>query len=245
MNKILEYKDFIGSVKDIDFKNRVVTGYLSSFCNIDYAGDIIQKGAFSKSIKERKEQIYFLNQHKWEQPHGKFSTLVEDDKGLYFESTPMVKGVSYSEDVLKLYDAGVLKEHSIGFITLKSDIENNNRIIKEIKLFEGSNVTLGANSNTPFTGLKNMTFEQIEDRSRVLYKAIKNGNFTDETFVLLEYALKELQLQAYLLGKKEDETLSIEEPLNDTLDENSKSLYTINEFIKNIKSNGKRIETSP
>ena len=30
---ILEYKDFTGSVKDVDIKNRVITGYLSNFGN--------------------------------------------------------------------------------------------------------------------------------------------------------------------------------------------------------------------
>ena len=200
---ILQYKDFTGSVKDVDVKSKTVTGYLSAFGNKDFDGDIIEKGAFKKSINERKDQIFFLNQHNWQQPHGKFTTLIEDEKGLYFESTPFVSGVTYSEDALKLYEAGIIKEHSIGFVTMKDDYdeESKTRYLKELKLYEGSNVTLGANSSTPFTGFKNMTLKDINDRCTLLYKAIRNGDFTDDTFVLLEYALKELQFEAYELGK--------------------------------------------
>ena len=200
---MLEYKDLTGSVKDIDVKGRIITGYLSNFGNKDFDGDIIEEGAFSKSINERKEQIFFLNQHNWKQPHGKFNVLKEDNKGLYFESNPLID-TTYSSDVLKLYAAGVIKEHSIGFNVIKSDGKNGDRSIKEIKLYEGSNVTLGANPDTPFTGFKS-TLKEIEDKTSAIYKAIRNGEFTDETFILLEYALKQLQQEAYQLGKSLDE----------------------------------------
>lgn len=216
MKGLLEFKSVIGEVKDVDMQKRRITGYLSSFDNKDYDNDIIVKGAFTKSIQERKNDIFFLNQHNWAQPHGKFDELEEDIKGLRFVSNPLIKGVSYSDDVLKLYEAGVIKEHSIGFITVKAenDSKQDARIIREVKLFEGSNVTLGANSNTPFTGMKNLSLKDINDKCSVLYKAIRNGNFTDETFVILEYALKDLQLQAYELGKKALDNK--DEPLGNT-----------------------------
>ena len=229
----LEFKNLTGEVKDVDMSGRRVTGYLSSFDNKDFDNDIIVKGAFTKSIMERKNDIFFLNQHNWAQPHGKFNILQEDSKGLYFESEPLID-TSYSSDTLKLYEAGIVKEHSIGFITVKAENDNkaNARLIKEVKLFEGSNVTLGANSQTPFTGTKSLTLTQINDKCTALYKAIKTGTFTDETFVLLEYALKDLQTQAYNLGKtsleKEplilDTQKSIEPNIINTLKEFTNSL---------------------
>lgn len=235
MNQMLEIKDFVGSVKDVDTKNNIVTGYLSNFGNIDHDGDVIEKGAYKKSINERKNDIFFLNQHNWHQPHGKFNVLEEDSKGLYFESAPLTKGVSYSDDVIKLYEAGVIKEHSVGFITIKDEYSksDNARIIKEVKLYEGSNVTLGANSNTPFTGFKSLTLTELNDRGNVLYKAIRNGNFTDETFTLLEYALKDIQLQAFELGKKSLET---HEPSVDTQEKSNEPIIinTLDNFIKSL-----------
>ncbi len=212
---MLEYKSINAQVKDVDVKNRIITGYLSNFDNKDYDNDIIVKGSFKKSLTERKDNIYFLNQHNWSQPHGKFNVLQEDSKGLYFESTPMIKGVSYSDDALKLYEAGIVKEHSIGYSVVKSDYDKkeNARVIREIKLYEGSNVTLGANPETPFTGFKSLTLKEANDEVNKIVKMLRNGTLTDETFTLLEFALKQLQKQMYDLGKK---SLKEKEPHDST-----------------------------
>jgi len=226
---MLEIKDFTGELKDIDTKKRIATGYLSSFTTVkDAYGDIIEKGAFVKTINERKNDIYFLNQHNWKQPHGKFNVLKEDNKGLYFESSPLID-TTYSSDLLKLYEAGIVKEHSIGYNTIKSeyDSKSETRTIKEIKLYEGSNVTMGANSDTPFMGMKS-SLKEIDDQSKKLYKAIRNGTFTDETFTLLELALKQLQLEAYELGKK-----TLKEPLLNT-QEPLEFINIINQFRKEL-----------
>ena len=228
MDSLLKFKSYGNSLKDVDVKKRIVTGYLSNFDNKDHDGDIIVKGAFSKSLNERKADIYFLNQHNWKQPHGKFAVLKEDSKGLYFESEPLID-TSYSSDALKLYDAGIINEHSIGFQAIKSDKESQGRILKELKLYEGSNVTMGANSNTPFTGFKSLTLKEVNDKAQKIFKAVKNGTFTDETFLLLEFALKELQSEAYILGTKSQ---IIVEPLKDTQD--VKFADAINEYLKTV-----------
>jgi HK97 family phage prohead protease len=197
---ILDYKNHFGQVKDVDMKGRRVSGYLSAFDNKDSDGDVIVKGAYAKSLNERKGEIFFLNQHNWSQPHGKFDELKEDSTGLYFVSNPLID-TTYSTDTLNLYEAGIIKEHSVGFITVKDEIKSDARYIKEIKLYEGSNVTLGANSQTPFTGFKS-SLKEIDDQSKRILKALRDGTFTDDTFILLEVALKQLQQEAFELGKK-------------------------------------------
>lgn len=209
------------SVSDVDLKNRVVTGYLSSFDNVDHSGDIIVKGAYTKTLKERRNEIVFLNQHRWEQPHGKFAVLQEDQKGLYFESEPLIK-TSYSEDALKLYDAGIMTDHSVGFVTITKETKGQNRILKELKLYEGSNVTIGDNPNTPFTGFKSLSLTETNDKISTILKFFKNGTVTDETFYLLEIALKDLQKQAYEIGSS---LLKPEVKANTEVD-------TINDFLK-------------
>lgn len=206
----------LGAIKDVDTKKGIVTGYLSSFDTKDYDNDIIVKGAYTKSITERKDGIFFLNQHNWAQPHGTFSVLVEDSKGLYFESNPLI-GTTYSQDTLKLYEAGIIKEHSVGFITVKSEYDKKEqaRIIKEIKLLEGSNVTLGANPNTPYLGMKSLNIQEANDQVKLIVKMLRNGSLTDETFNTLEIALKQLQKQMYELGKK-DSLEAKNEPLDST-----------------------------
>lgn len=226
--KIFETKDFTGVVNDVDVKGRVVTGYLSVFGNIDRHSDIIEPGAFKKSISERRNDIYFLNQHDWKQPHGKFSVLKEDEYGLYFESEPLID-TTYSNDVLKLYEAGIIEQHSIGFIPIQKHIKSSVRHLTELQLFEGSNVTIGANDKTRFLGTKT-NIKQINEKTTQLIKAIRNGNFTDDTFMLMEIAVKQLQSDAFEYGK----TLNQKGIEPSTVDTRAKDLADyINNFTKN------------
>ncbi len=200
----LEYKELTAELKDIDSKTRVVQGYLSKFDNLDLDNDIMERNAFTKTLSERKGKIFFLNQHDWKQPHGLFKSLEVDDYGLKFESNPL-PNTSYSNDALELYEKGIVKEHSIGFITIKDEYDTKTgvRKLKEVALYEGSNVTLGANPEAVLTGLKSFTKKDLRDREKAILKAFKNGTFTDETFGLLEIALKELQKYTADLAVKE------------------------------------------
>ena len=227
MNPFLELKN-TGTVKDIDSKSRVVSGYLSNFGNVDSDSDIIVKGAFAKSIAERKDKIFYLLQHNWEKPLGKFNVLQEDEKGLYFEAE--IANTSYGNDLIELYASGIVNEHSIGYNTIKSEYDSKTEIrtIKEVKLWEGSAVTMGANSATPFLGFKSELKDLQEKQSKII-KAIKEGSFTDETFIMLEYSLKQLMAEAYELKSTQNE----QEPPVSTLE--SIEPQEINNLFTNFK----------
>lgn len=194
--QVIGYKGMAPVIKDLDRKNGVVTGYFAQFGEVDSDMDMIAKGAFAKSLMENgsdssKPRIMHLYQHDVQKPLAKPHVLREDDYGLYFESK--IVGTSYGEDVLKLYEAGVINEHSIGFQTVKSQPREGYSEIQEVKLFEGSTVTFGANENTPFMGFKDMSPVDAVERLDVLTSAVRKGTFTDETFHLLELQLKQVQ----------------------------------------------------
>ncbi|RYE16678.1 MAG: hypothetical protein EOP45_17080, partial [Sphingobacteriaceae bacterium] len=92
------------------------------------------------------------------------------------------------------YKEGVLNEHSIGFKTIKSVNRGNYREIQEVKLFEFSSVTFGANANTPFLGFKSQ-FETPEDIAQQFDKVEKmlKGEITPETTALLSIYLNQLK----------------------------------------------------
>lgn len=229
----LEFKNHTGDVKDVDLKGRRITGYLSAFGNEDSDGDIIEKGAYKRTLDNRKDQIFFLNQHNWNQPHGKFDELKEDAHGLYFVSNPLID-TSYSMDALKLYEAGIVKEHSVGFNTIKDEVKNGVRYIKEIKLYEGSNVTLGANSNTPFNGFKSLNKKEVDAELKKFTKAFRSGTFTDETFGLLELAIAQLMKQSADLAVEEYKTSL--QPADKHLDSMTEATKTINEYLNSKKN---------
>jgi HK97 family phage prohead protease len=233
MKGLLEYKNFTAEIKDIDAKSMTVTGYWSKFGNVDYDDDIIAMGAATKTIAERgpmgSNEIFFLNQHNWAQPHGKPMVLEAQEKGIYFESK--IAPTSYGKDALVLYAEGIVVQHSIGFSTVKADYDQKTgvRTIKEIKLYEGSNVTLGANPETPFTGFKSLTMAEINDQISKMMKLLKDGSLTDEGFGRLEIALKQFQLEAFNLGKN---SLLEQEPVIATPDADEPNILT--EIIKHL-----------
>jgi HK97 family phage prohead protease len=196
--KNISFKNYDASIKDLDVATGIVTGYFSQFNSIDLDGDVIMPGAFTKTIAERgpdslKPEIAYLWQHDTYKPLGKLMVLREDNFGLYFEAK--MSDTTYGQDALKLYRDGVITQHSIGYQVIKSvettmEMEEEVEQIYEVKLWEGSAVTFGANPNTPFTGFKSV--KEREDRIKTLVKAIKNGTYTDETFGLIEFELLKL-----------------------------------------------------
>jgi len=233
MKGLLEYKNYNAEIKDMDSERMTVTGYFASFGNTDYDEDIIMPGAATKTIAERgpmgSNEIFFLNQHNYAQPHGKPMVLEAQERGIYFESK--IAPTSYGRDAMILYAEGIVVQHSIGFSTIKSDYDQKTgiRMIKEIKLYEGSNVTLGANPETPFMGFKSLTMAEINDQISKMIKLLKDGSLTDEGFGRLEIALKQFQLEAFTLGKN---SLSDAEPTLVTPEQDEPNILT--ELIKHL-----------
>lgn len=227
--KNIEHKNLEASEKitDVDTNKRVITGYLSQVDVEDKGNDIIEKTAFTKTLSERKNDIYFLNQHDWRQPHGKFAELEVDNYGLKFVSNPL-PNTSFSNDTLELVEKGIIQHNSIGYIVTKSQDEGNTRVIKELKLYEGSTVTMAMNDGAIITGLKSMNIEEVKSKEKQILKAFKSGKFTEETFMLLEIALKELQTYTYELGKKE----ALKQSEKSTQEQ---SLREVNKLITNFK----------
>ena len=184
-----------GIIEDVDDVKGVVTGYFSAFNNIDSDGDVIVSGAYKKTVAENgpngKNRIMHLLQHNPLMPLAKPMELIEDGKGLRFVSK--ITETSYGKDVIKLYAEGVFNEHSVGFEIIKSDNKAGYREIREIKLWEGSTVTWGANPNTPIESMKSWDKPKSEEMLSKFCNILRNGVLTDESMIQLEIGLKQLQ----------------------------------------------------
>lgn len=216
----LQYKS-VGEIKDVDFDKRIITGYASKFGNIDLVGDMIMPGAFTKTINERgpsgKNEIWFLHNHSTDSPLGKPSVLKEDNYGLYFESK--IVDTEIGEDILKLYQEGLINQHSIGFSTIKQNKVDATAgkpgyyQIQEVKLYEFSSVLWGANPDTPFMGMKSLDAQGLQDRFDKLYKQLKSGNLKDETYELLEIEYNFIKSEIFKLidtEQKSEDTTPVE-----------------------------------
>jgi len=195
-------------VKDIDPKTRKVSGYFSSFNNIDGDGDMILKGAFAQSIQARgplsasNRKIAHLWNHNWEEPIGKILELVEDDFGLRFVS--QMGRSAKGQDTFLNYQDGIVREHSVSFFyinegtRLVQDKINSYFELFNVDLIEGSTVTFGANSETPMIDVtKSENVEGVllnlsQEMDRYV-SILRNGTGTDERFYEIEMGLKTLE----------------------------------------------------
>lgn len=192
-----ECKDMVGEISDVDMTARKVKAVWSRMNNVDLDMDIIMPGAFDKTIAEcgpnGKNQIWSLIDHR-----ASMGNAIGKPKELYIEGdmliaiTPILD-TEIGEDILKMYQAGIINQHSIGFQTIKSDWQDQEqkvRLLKEVKLYEGSAVLWGANPMTPTLAI---TKDALKERIENLESAYKNGSFTDKTASRLFIEIEQLK----------------------------------------------------
>ena len=188
----------IGDLIDADYKAGIVKGYGSVFGNVDSDGDIITKGAYTKTIKENGDRVRYLYQHNMDWPLGKMINLYEDEKGLVFEAE--IPKTRLGKDVIQLIKAGVVTENSVGILPINKGMANGYRELREVKLFEISAVTLAANDQALILDVKgNVDIDKIANKYDNLAKLIRKGDISDELGYAIEaelYKLKSLFVNA-------------------------------------------------
>ena len=227
-------------LKDADEKTGIVTGYASIFSNIDSDQDMIMPGAFTKTIAERgpgtaKPRIKHLWQHDSWQPIGVPVLMIEDEKGLYFETK--FGSDQFSQDKLKQHIDGIITELSIGYNTVKKEDAKDERgedfrKLTELKLWEYSSVTWGANSLTEVVSAKGEAKDilaELNKRMESLNKALKNGKYADDSCEQFEAEIG--KIQAII------KSLNITEPIAVTLEDTEPtSKYILETILKSLKN---------
>jgi len=217
-------------VKDVDVSSRTVTGYFSKFGNVDSDNDIMMPGSAKKSIQEngpdsQKSRIKHLWQHDSWQPLSTPRVLKEDQHGIYFEST--IANTTLGNDTLILYQEGVITEHSIGFNIIDSEKDDTTgvRSIKQIRMWEGSTVTWGANADTPFTGFKAMLDadpEFLTKKLKSIRRVLHGESISDDTCYQLDIWLNQMETALKELKESADQGIisqvGIQPPGNDISD---------------------------
>lgn len=204
--KNYEEKNINGGVLDVDTTSSRVKVAISRMGNLDLDGDVIDKTAYNRTIKERGPKganlIWHLTDHRAALTNaiGKFKELyVEGD---YLAGVTDIPATTLGKDMLIMYQEGHINQHSVGFRTISSEPQKAGtaqeyRLIKEILLYEGSAVLWGANPETPTLSVgKSMTKEEQAENFLTITKEIDNlakllrqGKLSDETLQLVEIDL--------------------------------------------------------
>lgn len=145
-------------LESTDEKTGEFSGYAAVFGNVDDGCDVIEKGAFAKTIQADFGRIKILALHNgnW-LPVGKPLELREDEHGLFMRGK--ISDTSMGRDIMTLLRDGVLGELSIGYdaVSFDYDSETGIRTLKEIKLWEVSIVTWAMNEQATIDDVKSMT----------------------------------------------------------------------------------------
>lgn len=163
------------------------TGYGAVFGNVDSYGDVIQKGAFTKSIAEAKTSgqwpAMLLQHGGWGvsaddmMPAGIWTDVEEDEHGLKMagKMAPTQRGRD-AYALMKMDPRPAITGLSIGFIPVKwkmrSTPDEPRRTLEEVKLMEVSLVTFPANPKARIQSVKN------EIDIRTAEKALRDAGFS-------------------------------------------------------------------
>lgn len=162
-----------------------LNGYGSTFGNIDRVNDVVEKGAFKKSLKKRMPKLLFGHESR-DVPVGIIDSIKEDDNGLIFEAR-MPKNDAFVRDrIMPQIKIGSLNSFSIGYTIDVSEIDNKTGIrkLKEISLFEISIVTFPANEKATlqaFKAVEEAVEEVIKPEEVIEFEnTTESENATDE-----------------------------------------------------------------
>lgn len=142
-----------------------IEGYGAVFGNRDQGGDIVEAGAFTKSLTSRKPKM--LWQHDPEKVIGVWTYAAEDQKGLLMKGR-IVLETEAGREAHALLKAGAIDGLSIGYRTKKTAMRNSARSIIEADLWEVSLVTFPMNERATVESVKSLTCQ--DDVERLLRK---------------------------------------------------------------------------
>lgn len=159
----MEYKALKFEVKAEE--ENTFSGFAST-PDLDQGGDIVAKGAFSRTIAQRGGKLKMLWNHKSDaMPIGKYTKVEEREGGLYVEGK--LSDTTAGRDVMTLLRDGAIDSMSIGFIPKEAEYnENGVRVIKDLDLLEVSLVNFPMNEMAVVTSVKNQF--DVRDLERCL-----------------------------------------------------------------------------
>jgi HK97 family phage prohead protease len=147
-----EQKDLRFEIKNIS-EDGTFTGMAAVYGNVDFQGDVIEPGAFTRTLKDHNGEIKLLWQHDPSKPIGK-GTITDTASGLQVEGK-LALGISTARDAYESLKAGIVDGLSVGYDVIRQNVKDGKRYLRELRLYEFSIVTFPANPLATVTSVKN------------------------------------------------------------------------------------------
>lgn len=165
-----EFLTFPFQVKEAksDENTGFIKGFASTYGNVDLGDDIVEPGAFAKTIQDKNGSFPMLLDHNPRKPAG-YQKAKEEQGGLSIESELKLfdPEVKQRYELAKLsIEYGVPMGMSIGYRPIKEEYEQRNnrtiRRLKEVKLYEVSLVLFPMNEQAFISAAK--TWEETNTK---------------------------------------------------------------------------------
>lgn len=155
---ILEFEAELKAYSSDEENKGEFTGYASVFGNVDLGGDIVERGAFQKSLRRKGyRKVKMLYQHDTKQPIGVFDMIKEDENGLFVKGR-LAMQTQKGREVYELMKMGAIDGLSVGYrVDAKGyhyDDKKRKRRLKEVDLMEISAVTFPMNPKANLVSVK-------------------------------------------------------------------------------------------
>ena len=140
-------------VKDVG-DDGAIEGLAAAYNNVDFGGDVILPGAFTKTLKGRKT-LPMLLYHDQRMPVGVWTDFVDTAKGLKLKGR-ISTVTTMATEALALAKDGALAGLSIGYRAVKERYTETARELIEIALHETSLVAIPMNERAQVTRVKDI-----------------------------------------------------------------------------------------
>jgi HK97 family phage prohead protease len=141
-----------------------VSGYASTFGNVDFGGDVVMHGAFDDWLagwKSGVNKTRFLFSHQSSMILGRPTEMKVDNRGLFVRAK--ISKTQLGADIHTLLKDEALESFSIGYIPTDVEFDNyGTRKLKTISLPEFSLVAMPMNSEAVVTGVKHGDGAQVQ-----------------------------------------------------------------------------------
>lgn len=120
----------------------LLKGFACIFDLVDLAGDAVESGAFSRSLRLQKSGVKMLYQHDVTRPVGVWHHVQETPKGLWVEGN-LAPNILLTDEISQLVKHRIIDGLSIGYRVVRSSAGRSpvRRRLREVELVEISLVT--------------------------------------------------------------------------------------------------------
>jgi uncharacterized protein len=226
-----ERKSFDSKAAIEDAEQGIVHAVVSVFGNVDFANEVVVKGAFANALANAKSKGKYppgVWSHDWSLPVAKTLDMWEEEDGLHVIGK-FNMGTQRGRETFSDIKEGIITEYSFGYRVLRDEQKDGSRHLLELDIHEWSPVLVGCNPATYTVGVKDNPHAGMTLDDQVESVLAANSNLINRLSELKELRQKEGRV---LSGSRREQAKSLLGQLE--------NLLTIYEPQPNTEAEGKQ-----